>query len=337
MVSSFPTTDISAFEHIEIRMFARPTFKDVLEARKVIAPYLSKTPLLHYPGLSDVLGFEAYVKHENCLPTGAFKVRGGINLVSQLNPEERKRGVIAASTGNHGQSIAYAGKLYGVRTVICVPAGANPDKIAAIKGFGAEIVEWGPEYDDAKANAEKIAEEQGLRYINSGNEPLLISGVGTIGVEILEDLPEVDTVIAPVAAGTQASGIATVMKTASQDIEMIGVQAENAPGTYLSWKSGDMVSTDSANTIADGLALRSGFRLPVDIMRDLLDDFVLVSEEEIKAAIRLYVDKAHTIAEGAGAASLAAGYKIRDRLKEKKVVMVLSGGTITAQMLKEIL
>ena len=318
-------------------MYQRPTFKDVLKAKNVIAPYLAKTPLLHYPSLSELLGCEVYVKHENCLPTGAFKVRGGINLVSQLSAEEKERGVIAVSTGNHGQSIAYASKLFGVKAVICVPDGANPDKVAAIKRFGAEIVEWGKEYDDAKENAERIAEEKGLRYIHSGNEPLLIAGVGTIGLEILEDLPEVDVVIAPVAAGTQASGVAIVMKTASTDIQVIGVQTENAPGTYLSWKSGDLVTTDSAATIADGLALRGGFRLPVDIMRDLLDDFVLVSEDEMRDAIRLYVEKAHTIAEAAGAASLAAGIKLKDRLKGKNVVFVLSGGNITADMLREIL
>jgi len=318
-------------------MYQRPTFKDVLKAKNVIAPYLAKTPLLHYPSLSELLGCEVYVKHENMLPTGAFKVRGGINLVSQLSAEEKERGVIAVSTGNHGQSIAYAGNLFGVNAVICVPDGANPDKVAAIKRFGAEIVEWGKEYDDAKENAERIAEEKGLRYIHSGNEPLLIAGVGTIGLEILEDLPEVDVVIAPVAAGTQASGVAIVMKTASSDIQVIGVQTENAPGTYLSWKSGDLVTTDSASTIADGLALRGGFRLPVDIMRDLLDDFVLVSEDEMRDAIRLYVEKAHTIAEAAGAASLAAGIKLKDRLKGKNVVLVLSGGNITADMLREIL
>ena len=318
-------------------MYQRPTFKDVLKAKNVIAPYLAKTPLLHYPSLSELLGCEVYVKHENMLPTGAFKVRGGINLVSQLSAEEKERGVIAVSTGNHGQSIAYAGNLFGVNAVICVPDGANPDKVAAIKRFGAEIVEWGKEYDDAKENAERIAEEKGLRYIHSGNEPLLIAGVGTIGLEILEDLPEVDVVIAPVAAGTQASGVAIVMKTASSDIQVIGVQTENAPGTYLSWKSGDLVTTDSAATIADGLALRGGFRLPVDIMRDLLDDFVLVSEDEMRDAIRLYVEKAHTIAEAAGAASLAAGIKLKERLKGKKVVFVLSGGNITADMLREIL
>ena len=318
-------------------MYTRPTFTDVLKARKRIAPYLTKTPLLHYAGLSKVLGFEAYVKHENMQPTGAFKIRGGINLVSQLSPEEKAKGVITASTGNHGQSIARASKMFGVKAAVCVQAGANPDKVEAIRGYGAEIIEEGRDFDEARLNAERIAEEEGIRYIHSANEPLLIAGVGTVGLEILEDLPNVDAVIVPVGGGSQASGLAIVMKTAAPNVEVIAVQAENAPSVYLSWKSGKLESTESASTMADGLATRQAFELPVPILRDLVDDFVLVSDEEIMDAVRLYVEKAHTIAEGAGAAPLAAGYKIRDRLKGKKVVFILSGGNITADELRRIL
>jgi len=318
-------------------MYTRPTFTDVLKARNRIAPYLSKTPLLHYPSLSKILGFEAYVKHENMQPTGAFKIRGGINLVSQLSPEEKAKGVITASTGNHGQSIARASKMFGVKAAVCVQAGANPDKVEAIRGFGAEIIEEGKDFDEARLNAERIAEEEGIRYIHSANEPLLIAGVGTVGLEILEDLPNVDAVIVPVGGGSQASGLAIVMKTAAPNVEVIAVQAENAPSVYLSWKSGKLESTESASTMADGLATRQAFELPVPILRDLVDDFVLVSDEEIMDAVRLYVEKAHTIAEGAGAAPLAAGYKIRDRLEGKKVVFILSGGNITADELRRIL
>jgi threonine dehydratase len=318
-------------------MYTRPTFTDVIKARKRIAPFLTKTPLLYYAGLSKILGFEAYVKHENMQPTGAFKIRGGINLVSQLSPEEKARGVITASTGNHGQSIARASKMFGVKAAVCVQAGANPDKVEAIRGFGAEIIEEGKDFDEARLNAERIAEEKGIRYIHTANEPLLIAGVGTVGLEILEDLPDVDAIIVPVGGGSQAAGLAIVMKTAAPNVEMIAVQAENAPSVYLSWKSGKLESTESASTMADGLATRQAFELPVPILRDLVDDFVLVSDEEIKDAVRLYVEKAHTIAEGAGAAPLAAGYKIRDRLKGKKVVFILSGGNITAEQLRDIL
>jgi threonine dehydratase len=209
--------------------------------------------------------------------------------------------------------------------------------VAAIRGYGAEIVEEGRDFDEARLNSERIAEERGFRYIHSANEPLLIAGVGTTGLEILEDLPDVDAIIVPVGGGSQACGLGIVFKTAAPGVEVIGVQAENAPSVYLSWKSGKIESTETANTIADGLATRQAFEFVVPILREVVDDFVLVSEEEIKDAIRLYVEKAHTIAEGAGASPLAAAYKIRDRLKGKKVVLILSGGNITAKMLRGIL
>lgn len=318
-------------------MWTRPTFADILKARRRIAPYLLRTPLHHYASLSKLLGFEAYVKHENYQPTGSFKVRGGINIVSQLSPEERKRGVITASTGNHGQSVAYASRLFGVKAVICVSENANPDKVEAIRSFGAEIVAEGRDFEDARLNAERLAEERGLRYIHSGNEPNLIAGVGTIGLEIVEDLPYVDAVIVPVGGGSGAAGISTVVRAVAPHAEVIAVQSEKAPSVYLSWKRGEIVPTESADTMADGLATRRAFELPLEIMRDQIDDFVLVSDDEIRDAIRLYVEKAHTIAEGAGAASLAAGCKIRERLRGKKVAMVLSGGNLTADMLRSIL
>ena len=318
-------------------MYVKPTFTDILKAKNTIAPYLSKTPLLEYPVLSEVLGFQAYVKHENYQPTGAFKIRGGINLISQLSPEERKQGVITASTGNHGQSIALASKIFGVKAVVCVQEGANPVKVGGIRSYGAEIVEEGKDFDEARENAERIAAEKGYRYIHSANEPLLIAGVGTIGLEILEDLPELDAVIAPVGAGSQVSGMCTCFKAAAPDVEIIAVQSAHAPSVYNSWKSGKLESTESAKTMADGLATRVAFELPVSIMRGLLDDFILVTDEEIEAAIKIYVEKAHTIAEGAGAASLAAGIKIRDRLQGKKVALILSGGNLPADVLKGIL
>ena len=318
-------------------MYIRPTFTDVLKARNRIAPYLIKTPLLEYPGLSKTLGFQAYVKHENMQPTGAFKIRGGINLISQLGSEEKKRGVITASSGNHGQSIALASKMFGVTATICVPSDVNKDKAEAIGSFGAQIIADGRDFDDARFNAERIAKEKDLRYVHSANEPLLIAGVGTVALEILEELPDVEVIFAPVGAGSQISGVSIVMKTVAPKVEIIAVQTENAPSVYKSWKSGKLESTETADTMADGLATRQAFKLPLEILRDNIDNFILVSESEIKDAIRLYVEKAHIIAEGAGAASLAAAYKIRDRLKGKKVVMILSGGNLTSEVLKSIL
>ena len=318
-------------------MYPRPKYTDVLKAKRRIAPYLNKTPLLEHPGLSKVLGFNAYVKHENMQPTGAFKIRGGINFISQLEPGDREKGVITASSGNHGQSIALASQMFGVEATICVPSNVNPDKEEAIRSFGAEILADGRDFDDARLNAERIAREKGLRYVHSVNEPRLIAGVGTVALEILEDLPGVDAIIVPVGGGSQIAGVSLVMKAAAPDVEIIAVQAENAPSVYLSWKSGNLESTETADTMADGLATRQAFELALGILRDNIDDFILVSEDEIKDAIRLYVEKAHIIAEGAGAAPLAAAYKIRDRLKGKKVVLILSGGNLTAETLKGIL
>ncbi len=319
------------------RMYIKPTFTDILKAKNRIAPYLSKTPLLEYPMLTEALGFKAYIKHENLQPTGAFKIRGGINLISQLSPEERERGVITASTGNHGQSIALASKMFGVKAIVCLQEGANPVKIGGIRSYGAEIIEEGKDFDEARENAERLSVEKGYRYVHSANEPLLISGVGTVGLEILEDLPELDAVIVPVGGGSQVSGICTCFKTAAPDVEIIAVQSAHAPSVYNSWKSGKLESTESAKTMADGLATRIAFEFTVGIMRDLLDDFILVTDEELEAAIKLYVETAHTIAEGAGAASLAAGIKIRDRLQGKKVALILSGGNLPADVLKSIL
>jgi threonine dehydratase len=306
-----------------------PSLKDVLLAQKRIRPYLLKTPLHTYPTLNEVLGMTVYVKHENHQPTNAFKIRGGINLISQLTSEEKAAGVITASTGNHGQSIALASKIFGVKAVVCVQEGANPAKVAGIKSYGAEIIEKGKDFDEARENAEKLAKKLGYRYVHSGNEPLLIAGVGTMALEMIEDQPDLDVIIAPVGAGTNCAGVATVIKSLNPQIKIIAVQSENAPSVYMSWKSGNLESTDTAKTMADGLATRQAFELPTKMLRALIDDFVLVSDSEIRYAIRMYIEHARTIAEGAGAASLAAAIKLQSEYKGKKVGLVLSGGNLT--------
>ena len=314
-----------------------PTLPDVVAARERIRPHLLKTQLTYYHGLSDLLGCEIWVKHENYQPIGAFKIRGGINLLSRMSPIERAKGVITASTGNHGQSIAYASRLFGAKATICVQSGANPDKMAAMRSLGAEILEGGNEFEDARLHAVELAQKRSLRYIHTANEPDLIAGVGTLALEMLEDRPDLDVVIVAAGAGTLSSGVSTVYKGMSRRTRVIAVQTEAAPSLYKSWRSGRTECTDSVRTFADGLAVRQSFELPVGIVHRLVDDFVLVSEEELRGAIRLYVEKAHTIAEGAGAAPLAAAVKIRDQLAGKKVGLVLSGGNITALMLREIL
>jgi len=306
-----------------------PNLLDIVQAAERIKPYMNPSPLYTYPTLNEYLGFTAYIKHENYNPTGAFKIRGGINLISQLSPKEKKRGVITASTGNHGQSIALASKIFGVKAHICVPEGANPIKVAAIKMHGAVIHEYGKDFDEAVENGQRLAEEHGYRFINSGNEPLLIAGVGTIGLEIMEQQPDIDVVISPVGSGTGAGGTATAIKALKPDVKAFSVQAEKAPSIYMSYKSGKNESTPTAETFADGLATRNAFELPLGILRSQVDDFVLVSEEEMRHAIKLYLEHCHTVAEGAGAASLAAAINLKDELKGKRVALVLSGGNIT--------
>jgi len=306
-----------------------PNLLDIVQAAECIKPYMNPSPLYTYPTLNECLGFTAYIKHENYNPTGAFKIRGGINLISRLSPEEKKRGVITASTGNHGQSIALASKIFGVEAHICVPEGANPIKVAAIRMHGAVIHEYGKDFDEAVENGQRLAKEHGYRFINSGNEPLLIAGVGTIGLEIMEQQPDIDVVVSPVGSGTGAGGTATAIKALKPDVKAISVQAEKAPSIYMSYKSGKIESTPTAETFADGLATRNAFKLPLSILRSQVDDFILVSEEEMRHAIKLYLEHCHTVAEGAGAASLAAAIKLKDQLKGKKVALVLSGGNIT--------
>jgi threonine dehydratase len=318
-------------------MFRRPTFTDVLRARRIVSRYLPRTPLLPSLSLSKLLGCQLHLKFENHQPIGAFKVRGGLNLVSALGTSERARGVITASTGNHGQSIAYAARSFGVRAVIVMPEEANPDKVESMVNLGAEIVFFGQDFEEARVKAEQLAHDQGMYHVHPANEPLLIAGVGTYGLEILEDLPEVQTIIVPVGAGSGICGTSIVAKSIHPQIRVIGVQAEKAPSVYLSWKERRMVDTPSCDTFAEGLATRSAFELPLSIMRDLVDDIILVSEDELKHAIVLLLEKAHTLAEGAGAASTAAAIKLKHNLQRQTVVCVLSGGNLPLSTLQRIL
>lgn len=315
------------------RMHQRPTFQDILKAKAVIAGYLARTPLYRYPSLGQLLGCEIYVKHENHQPVGAFKVRGGINLVSQLSEDERWRGVIAASTGNHGQSVAYAARLFGVEATIVVPEGANPGKVEAMRGLGAHVVFHGQDFDQAREHCEALVAERGYRYVHSGDEPLLIAGVATETLEILEDQPNIEVIIVPIGGGSGAAGACIAAKAVNLAIQVIGVQSEQAPAAYRSWKERRLVE-DKMETAAEGLATRTAFALPQSILWDLLDDFVLVSEEEIYRAIVLYLEKTHNLAEGAGAAPLAAAVKMRERLQGRKVALILSGGNLSLEQLE---
>jgi threonine dehydratase len=321
---------------VSLAAIEAPTFNDVLAAHERIRPYLPPTPLHHYPLLDEVVGTEVWVKHENHEPTGAFKVRGGINLVAQLPAEEGRRGVVTASTGNHGQSIAYAAGLFGVRAIVCVPEGANPVKVGSIRGMGAEIVTHGRDFDDARELAERMAREDGYRYIHSGNEPDLIAGVGTEGLEIMQAQPEIDVIVVPVGGGSGAAGTSIAAKQIRPSVQVIGVQSAEAPTAYRSWKEGRLVE-DRMGTMAEGLATRTAFELPQRIMRQMLDDFILVPDLEIRRAVRILIETTRNLVEPAGAASLAGALKMRDKLKGKRVVIIISGGNISIPQLKEIL
>jgi threonine dehydratase len=314
-----------------------PTLQDVYAARQVISRYLPPTPLVRSTAMSEALGCELYLKLETTTPTGAFKVRGGINLLSRLTDEERGRGVITASTGNHGQSIAYAARMFGVKAVVAAPEGANPDKVAAIRRLGSEVVLRGRDFDEAREWAEERARLEGYRYVHPANEPLLIAGVGTVSLEIMEALPQVDVIIVPIGGGSGASGHCLVAKRISPTVEVIGVQAEKAPSVYLSWKAGRKVETPEAGTWAEGLMTRVPFDLPLGIIREHIDDIVLVSEEEMRQGVRFLLEAAHQLAEGAGAAPAAAARKLKDRLRGQTVVLVVSGSNITLEQLRRVL
>jgi threonine dehydratase len=316
-------------------VYSVPDLADVLAARARIAPYLTATALYRYPALDAMAGAGIWVKHENHQPVGAFKVRGGVNLISQLGAEERDRGVIAASTGNHGQSVAYAASLFGVRAVICVPEQANPVKVESMRALGAEVVFHGADFDAAREHCEKLAAEHGYRYIHSGNEPLLIAGVGTCALEILEAQPDTDAIVVPVGGGSGAAGASVVAKAVHPAIEVIGVQSAAAPAAHRSWQAGTLVE-DVTATFAEGLATRTAFELPQQIMRDLLDDFVLVTEDELKAATRLMIEKTRNLVEPAGAAALAAVLSQPERFAGRKIAIICSGGNISPAQLTDL-
>lgn len=309
-----------------------PTLVDILAAQRRLRPYLARTPLHNYPALDALLGATVYIKHENYQPVGAFKVRGGINLIAQMSAAERARGVIAASTGNHGQSVAYAARLFGVTARVVVPEGANAGKVAAMQGMGAEVIFHGARFDEARAHCEALAQAHGYRYIHSGNEPALIAGVATAVMEMLAAEPDLAVIIAPIGGGSGAAGACLAAKAINPAIRVIGAQSEASPAAYLSWQQHALIEAPN-RTIAEGLATGAPFELPQRILWQHLDDFVLLSDEEILRALRWLVERAHTLAEAAGAAPLAAAYRLRASLAGQRVGLICSGGNTSIEQL----
>jgi threonine dehydratase len=316
-------------------------FEDVLRARERIRPYLPPTPLRRYPALDDAVGhaMEVFVKHENHNPTNAFKARNGLSVLTALSQEEKRRGVVAATRGNHGLGVAWAASLLGVPVTICVPAGNNPEKNQAVRGFGAELIEEGKDYDDAVTVAEGIVREKGSRLVHSTNDRHVIAGAGTMTLEILEAMPDpgLDALVVAVGGGSQAVGALIVARKLRPKLAVYAVQAERASAIHDSWHAGRPIPKSSADTFADGLASRNVYAMTFDALREGLSGFVKVSEAEIAEALRLLLKTTHNLAEGAGAAGLAGLFKLRGELQGKRVAIVLSGSNIDQATLKRVL
>jgi threonine dehydratase len=317
-------------------MMNPPTLQDIYDARTRVSRVVRRSPLMGHPLLTAETGLDISVKHENHNPTGAFKVRGGVNLIGSLPPAER-RGVITATTGNHGQSIALACQREGVPCTIVVPLGNNPEKNAAMRSYGAELVEFGRDFDEARERVEQLQHERRLRYVHSANEPLLIAGVATYALEIFEEQPHVDVILVPIGGGSGACGCCLVRSALGSRAQVIGVQAERADAFARSWRGAARVVGTAADTFAEGMATRVTFDLPFGILKEQLDDIVTLTEEELAEGVRLALRTTHNLAEGAGAASLAAAMKLRDRLAGKRVVCVMSGGNIDRATLARVI
>jgi threonine dehydratase len=314
-----------------------PSLDDIERARALIGDVIRPTPLMSHPLLEAETGLDIYVKHENHNPTAAFKIRGGLNLVNSLSDAERKRGVITASTGNHGQSIAFASQRAGVSCIVAVPHGNNPEKNAKIRAFGATIVEQGKDFDEAREWVEREVETTGRRYVHSANEPLLIAGVATYALDIFEILPDPDVILVPIGGGSGACGCCLVRTGLHKKTRVIGVQAVEADAFTRSWRGPERVSANHMNTFAEGIATRYTFDLTFGILERELDDIVLLTEAELEEGVRLAIRSTQNLAEGAGAAPLMAAVKLRDQLAGKKVVCVMSGGNLGLQTLRRIL
>ena len=315
-----------------------PTYADVLAARDFTRRYLPQTPLIYSWKLSRLLGCEYYIKCENMQPVGAFKVRGGVNLVGNLGAEERAVGIVSASTGNHGQSLAYAGHLFDVPVTIYGPAkNANSDKVEAMRRLGAAVCLHGDDFDEAREEVGRVAVQKGARFVHSANEKALIAGVGVMGLELFDAQPDIEVVIAPVGGGSGVCGNALVAKAQAHGVDVIAAQSAQAPVCYRAWKAGRLDVDGPMETRHEGVATRVPFQMTMDLMWHWVDDFVLVDDAEIDHAMRLLAELAKLVAEGSGAVSLAAALQMRERLRGKKVVGILTGGNVPSAHLAHLL
>ena len=301
--------------------------RDELEAaRAVVSGMLPPTPAIHWPQLAARTGAEVWVKHENHTPTGAFKIRGGLNFMARLKAERPDcTGVITATRGNHGQSVALAAAGVGLKATILVPRGNNPEKNAAMRAFGAELIEHGNDYQEAREHAAGLARERGLQEIPPYH-PWLVAGVGSYALELFDAVPDLDTVYVPIGMGSGISGVIAAREALGLATRIVGVVAEAAPCYALSFDAGRPVATNSSDTLADGVACRTPDPTAVEIIGKGVDRIVRVGEDEILAAMGHYFTDTHNVAEGAGAVPLAALLKEKGRMAGRRVALVLSGG-----------
>lgn len=315
------------------------TFADILAARERLRPFIDPSPLRSYALLDEAVGngISVLVKHENLMPTGAFKVRNGLNAVLSLDEAARRRGVVGASTGNHGQGLAFAGARANVSVTICVPRGNNPDKNAAIRGFGARLVEEGEDYAAAVAAADRLCSEEGLTLLHSTENASVVAGAGTISLEILEQGPEVDTLIVAIGGGSQAVGALAASRGLGRRLEVIGVQAAGAAAAHDSWKARHRITHERADTFAEGVATRTTYDLTFPALAGGLKDFITVTDAEIAAAMRLALAATHTLVEAAGAVGLAGLGKLAPSLSGRRVAVIFSGANVDEATLKRVL
>lgn len=312
---------------------------DVRAARVRIAPHMGASPLYSYPLLDEWIGngIRLHVKQENFNPTNSFKVRNGLSFMGALDPGARARGVVAATRGNHGLGLAYAGRIHGVHCTICVPRGNNPDKNAGMRALGAEVIEEGRDYDESAEVANRIVQQTGATLAHSTNNRDIIAGAGTLSLEMLEQGPSLDAMVVAVGGGSQAVGALTIARALKPSLAVYAVQAEGASASHDSYHAGRMIAKDRADTFADGLATRSAYELTLPALREGLADFITVSDAEIADALRALLRTTHSLVEGAGAAGLAGAVKLRDRLSGKRVGIIISGGNIDAATLIKVL
>jgi len=311
-------------------------WEEIEAAQNRIGTSVRRTPILYSDTFSKLTGKEVFLKLENLQRAGSFKIRGAYNKLSQLSPSLRKRGVVAASAGNHAQGVALASSLLGIQSTIVMPEGASLAKQMATRSYGGEIVLFGQNTDEALNYAKKMA-EGGRAFVHPFDDKQVIAGQGTIGIEILEDVPEVEAIVVPTGGGGLISGIATIVKKKRPNVKIVGVQSIQAPSAFLSLKRKKIVEVEGKPTLADGIALRRVGEITFPIIQKKVDEIVTVEEEEIASAILMLMERKRIVAEGAGAAPLAALLSGRSRIRQKKLVLIISGGNIDVNLIDRII